>query len=376
MQKHTSLLILPVLFLGSIYFLCFNQWGNWITFQQTAENRQRDTMPALNLAKLDDFPQEFESYLDDQFTFRKPFLNVYHHLKFKMHISPHPDKVIVGTDNWLFLGLQEQFVYDGKYPFYKPQLDSFRNIWGERLRFCQEHHASAYWLIAPVKQHVYAEHLPINIRRDKENRTLKLLAMLNRTYPRFATYPLQAFLNAKHNNDLFFRLDNHWNSAGGYIAYCELMQLIHQDNPEVVALQARDFSWGKTYRSGGNLATFIGYEDHLGETAPRVIFRAPTAVEAEKYGFPPPATFPYPHDYEHHYRNPKALNKQRVLLIRDSFGDAVIPFLNETFAETLCIFDNWDYLLHPEIIAQFKPDIVIFLTLETNTDNLMHPPAE
>jgi alginate O-acetyltransferase complex protein AlgJ len=376
MQRRISLLILPVLFLGSIYFLCLNQWGHWITFPETAENRQRDTLPDLNPAKLDNFPQEFESYLDDQFTFRKPFLDVYHHLKFKMHISPYPDKVLVGTDNWLFLGQQEQLVYEGKYPFYQPQLDSFRNIWGERLRFCEEHHASAYWLIAPAKQRVYSEHLPINTRRDKENRTLKLMAMLNRTYPGLASYPLYTFLRLKESSNLYFKLDNHWNSTGGYLGYSALMTLIRREHPEVVALQPRDLSWRKVHRSGGNLTAFIGYEDLLGETVPEVVFRSQSATEVEKFGFPVPPRFPYPHDYEHHYKNAKAPNKQRVLIIRDSFGDAVMPFLNETFAETLYIFDNWDYLLHPEIIEQFKPDLVLFLTLETNTDNLMHPPVE
>lgn len=376
MQKRLSLIILPVVFLGITYFLFFNQQARWVTFTQTSENRQLDTFPGIKLAKLDAFPKDFESYLNDRFTFRKPFLDVYHRLKFNMHISPHPDKVIIGDDNWLFFGMEEQQVYTGGLPFYEPQLDSFRNIWRERLQFCAQHQAAVYWLIAPSKQRVYSEYLPIHTSRHHENRTLKLMKMLNRSYPGFATYPLSSLLKAKGNTNLYFKLDNHWNSAGAYVGYCELMQLIRQGHPEITALQPDDLSWGKKYQSGGNLTAFIGYDDKLGETIPQVIFSEPGAVTTQNFGYPIHAGPSYPSDYEFHYRNPKARNKQRVLIIRDSFGDALMPFLNETFAETLCIFDSWEYLLHPDMIEKFKPDIIVFLTLETKVGNLLDKQAE
>ena len=71
------------------------------------------------------------------------------------------------------------------------------------------------------------------------------------------------------------------------------------------------------------------------------------------------------------YRNPSDTTAPKILVIRDSFGDQLIPFLKEPFSESVFIFDGWDYGLNKEIIETVKPDIVIFLGLETHIENFI-----
>ena len=69
------------------------------------------------------------------------------------------------------------------------------------------------------------------------------------------------------------------------------------------------------------------------------------------------------------YRNASDTTLPRILFIRDSFGDLLIPFLKEPFSESVFIFDGWNYGLNKKIIETVKPDIVIFLGLETHLEH-------
>jgi hypothetical protein len=48
-----------------------------------------------------------------------------------------------------------------------------------------------------------------------------------------------------------------------------------------------------------------------------------------------------------------------------------MPFLKEPFPESVFLFDAWQYKLNKPIIEKVKPDIVVFISLETNIDNII-----
>lgn len=373
-MKKIHLLILPVFFFGLIFFFFFNQIGQWITFKQTDENRNFSQMPALRINRLDDFPEGYDAYLKDNFTFRVPFLKAYHELKYSMHISPHPEKALIGTGGHLFLSEKDQEVYSGMRSFGKPQLDSMGRIWQERKAYFGQKDIPFYWFIAPFKHHVYEKNLPLNVYEYKGNRSRILESYFAQKQPGLIIYPLTELKSAAGKELLYFKLDNHWNKKGGWIAYQALMQALRKADPALKTMKADEMQWTATIKNEGKLANFIGKEGELGDYFPEVSFPGSDAAEAPNFGFPFTPGFPYPDQYEKHFVNPKAKNKKRVLVIRDSFGDALMPFLNETFSETLYIFDAWQYQVNGEIIDRYKPDLVIFVTMEALLDNvLLHP---
>jgi hypothetical protein len=52
------------------------------------------------------------------------------------------------------------------------------------------------------------------------------------------------------------------------------------------------------------------------------------------------------------------------VVIRDSFGGYLIPYLSSWFRESVFLFDNWEYRANDTIIQQEKPDIVLLMVYE------------
>ena len=74
-------------------------------------------------------------------------------------------------------------------------------------------------------------------------------------------------------------------------------------------------------------------------------------------------------EYEIRYVKENDTSGLRILFIRDSFGAQVIPFIKESFKESVFIFDYWRYKINEAIVEKVKPDIVVFLNIESTTEN-------
>lgn len=374
-MKKLNYLILPVFFFGLIYYLFFNQIFQWKTHQTESENRMLAVFPELNINQLDKFPREFDTYLDDNFTFRVPFLNFYHELKFQMKVSPNKKDVLIGKNGHFFIAQKDHEIFSGKFNYTEEKIDSMINVWEIRKKYLKEKNILFYWLIAPNKHHVYPEYLPPGYSEKNRNRILSLQDRFNKQFPSKLIYPLDAIVKHKDKRSAYFKQDNHWSNIGAFIAYEEVMKSLKNDFPEIKMLKYESVHWKQVSKNDGNLLNFLGKEGELSEISYVSDFPNSTAVEVQRFSLKTPEGFPYPWDYEIRYKNENALNKKKVLVIRDSFGGFIMPFFNETFSEILYIFDGWKYGLNKEIIELFQPDIIVFLTLETHTDNILsHPP--
>lgn len=72
------------------------------------------------------------------------------------------------------------------------------------------------------------------------------------------------------------------------------------------------------------------------------------------------------------YENPKAPVKKTVLMIRDSFGLALMPYFDKTFAKN--VFAHNKYNKRQELdrlVAEYKPDIMIDEMVERYFDRLL-----
>ena len=61
----------------------------------------------------------------------------------------------------------------------------------------------------------------------------------------------------------------------------------------------------------------------------------------ENYGFKYFKDWAYPSEFEKRYTNKKIKSGLKILFIRDSFAEQLIPFVSEVFKESLFIFDSW-----------------------------------
>lgn len=349
------------MFLALLLIPLLNGVFKVVDFQRTGENRVfRDSLE-LDINRLDAFPKEAEEYFNDNFSFRTPLLSTYHHIKFNyFHVSPHPEQTILGKGGWYFLAGQEMKVFEGRVTLNEDQLGKIKEEWTNRKQYFDKKGIKYYWLICPSKHEIYTEKLPFYaVQSKKANRIDQVKKLLNDNFPNFIIDPREALKSAKKEHDVYFQLDNHWNYLGAREGVRTLIDRIALDFPDKNVTMPTNFYWDEKKVQWGFHYTALGIPS-LSSTDyfPRTLKGGGKKVE--KYGFTQESEYSYEWEYEERFKNPKKKSGLRVLIIRDSFGDYIMPFVKEAFGETVMIFDYWEYKLNEDIIETVNPDIVVY----------------
>ena len=252
-------------------------------------------------------------------------------------ISPIPEAVL-GTDGWLYYtGPVSEKLLDrhvrGRDPYSQDELARWRRLLLDRTRHFRSIGAQYVFVIAPNKESVYPEHLPGWIGpRLGPSRLDQLLAYLQ-SVPEVAVIDLRSALIAdKTAATLYYRTDTHWNTRGAYTAYREIARVLEPDFPGLAVK-----SWGSlnpkaVERQGMDIAKMIGlggesrdagFEiDHGACTEPRPLSIAiPKALQSKMTA---PA-------YITQCNAPGNIN---AVIFYDSFGLALVPFLEDSFSST------------------------------------------
>lgn len=366
--------IFSILFLLIVFAPLLNSVTSIFQFERKAENRIFHDSLSIDIQRLDDFPKNFENYLSDNFEFRSPLINFFHYLKLNVnHVSPHPENVIIGSNGWLFLAQRDQEVFTGKKHFKPSELTKFKKEWEYRTTYLASKKIECLWVICPFSQYVYEDQLSFNVRAMKSERRVDILKKyLGPNSPELIIDPLQTLISEKNKGaKVFYKNDNHWNLKAGEIVSRLIIKNIKEKFPNYKIPFPENYYWKDSLKGGGILQDFLGI-DTLYDQEKFPVFTKELAQKTENYGFPVLASFPYPDQYEIRYEQKDKTNKLRVLIIRDSFGDQLIPFLKEAFGESLFIFDGWNYDLNIEIIEKYKPDLILFIGLETHLENIIN----
>jgi alginate O-acetyltransferase complex protein AlgJ len=371
MKNRIHIFFLPVTFILLIGLPLLNFNGLLLRFDRPNENRVFcDSLP-FHIKQLDKFPSAFDCYYNDNFSFRTPLLTLVHRVNYDLFGStPHRNDLLIGKKGWYFMGGAEKAIYEGRDHFSEEELKQFHALWKERIRYLNKRNIRAHWVICPIKHHVYNDMLPENVRKPKRmSRTNQLAAFLNRTFPKFVLNPVHKLKQARKKHRVYFQLDNHWNARAGWYTTLFLLDVLKKDFPTIDNRYLMHYQWSDSTKRDGIHKATLGIRE-LSEQAPFVKQETETTKSVRNYGFKVPADFPYPWKYEMRF---KSGNKKapRLLVIRDSFSDDLIPFLKEAFSESVFIFDNWEYALHPEIIDKVKPDVVLFITLESHLSHFL-----
>ena len=130
------------------------------------------------------------------------------------------------------------------------------------------------------------------------------------------------------------------------------------------------YDWIDTVVHAGIHHRVIGVEE-LSELTQYPVIKNIESTEDQKYGFKSIEDFPYPWGYEMRFTNKKLKSGLKILFIRDSFSRQMMPFIREVFAESVFIFDAWRYQFNKPIIDAVKPDIVVYLVLETHLESML-----
>ncbi|MFT6210853.1 MAG: hypothetical protein ACJATE_001479 [Bacteroidia bacterium] len=369
-MQHSSKYILPVLFVTALLVSIFNSQFNIWEFEQSDENRDFDKKPSLNLEHADPYPDKYNAYYKDAFTFKTPLLSLFKEFKFRwLMVSPAPEHTMLGKDNWYFLAEKEAEILAGKKDFSPEYLEEFRTEWQHRTNFLDSLGIVHYWYILPMKHYVYQDKLQFQTPvSPRPKRITQLQNHINSYFPRLVRDPTDELIKARDSVEVYQRYDNHWNHHAGYTVAVDMIETLKKDFPELSLRPFESFNWTKKWKQGGFHRGTLGVKDSSQHTMP--LDTIEHAIRFS-YKFTPPPGFPYPFAYEYSYRKTDTTGL-KILIIRDSFGDYFKPFLKESFSESVFIFDSWQYKLNEEIILKMKPDIVLFCSLETHVEHIVN----
>jgi alginate O-acetyltransferase complex protein AlgJ len=156
---------------------------------------------------------------------------------------------------------------------------------------------------------------------------------------------------------LFYLNDTHWNSLGSFLGYRTLMDFIVRDFPGLKIFSIHDFNLDTKNSDTDDLTAMLSL--NIPEKVVAMVPKKPGNARAEKDKLPVPDSYTgKPDEYEMRFANTGYPLK--ALIFRDSFFTAMIPFLKESFGESVFIWSPYDRSL----IDIEKPDLVIFEVIE------------
>jgi alginate O-acetyltransferase complex protein AlgJ len=369
-RAKQSIQIIFLCILGlAMAFSCLNINLRLIPDLKNRENRTLAKFPVFDINYLDRYPKAYDHWLNDHFSLRNFIL--LEKMTFEINIldqSPIPDFVIIGKKGWLYNSIAELDEFNMRGSYLPGQLKIMKNCLLRRKKFMEEHHANWMIAIAPIKYTVYPEYLPATVMRGLVNRkTKQFLSYMQNEGIQIVDLSDTIIQSKQGDRPLFFKTDTHWNSNGAFYAYAKVMQLLRREIPSLEkALDQSDYVVTETNKTDGNINNMIGALGKFSDVDFIYTRKSPDLVHRiAKKEYTPPVYFPFPESYETRYTNgnPKS---PKILIIGDSFAAYIAQFLKQHFSETTVIFDSWRYKLNPEIIEKEKPDIVLYLIIESN----------
>lgn len=287
------------------------------------ENRTLSSMPDFSWSALVDgsYTSRLEKYLEDQFPLR---------------------------DGWM--GLKNRYEYLlGKREFHGVYLCGDRLIHKiedasraeQNIAYLQKltelTDIPVYLGLIPTAAEVYRDQLPAGAENFDQAAYLK---KVRESVPDAVWVDMEKWMDGASGVSLFYRTDHHWTSAGAWHGYAALMEAMGEPfeplgTPETVS----ENFYGTLYSSSGvhwlapdTIERYVAGESvtvenfEKGET--HGLYVDSFLGEKDKY-----ASFLGGNTPLYIILNPEAASEEKLLVVRDSYSDAMAPFLSQYFAE-------------------------------------------
>jgi hypothetical protein len=348
--------ITPVVFIGILLLpLIFNFFDNYIDFEKGNEKRKMEELPKFDIDSLNILPKKFDAYYNDNFGLRITLVNMGIKIKyFLFNSSPKPEKVLIGKDGWLFLTGR---FYEITQDLNRENLYSQANLkkaveeWEARKMELEKHNIKYYKAFWPDKYYIYDEYMPSGMKianKKGQWRCDQAIEYLNKKKSIVQIIDVrQKLIEHKKKFNVHYKQDSHWNNYGAFIGYSELINCISKDFTKIKPLCLNDFNiiWGE--RKYGDLSEILNLK--LTDIDVNFIKKNgnTTFENCSIDGYPAKTKI---------YTNPKNPNGPVVLIYRDSYTNAMIPFLMEHFSKAVFI---WDTPYSLDLVKKVNPNIVI-----------------
>lgn len=301
---------------------------------------------ALNPAVLD----EATEYVADHFALRQQMVTLNAAIQTRLFASSPAQDVIWGSDGWLYYG-KTLDDYQNRAALSAEEARQAAQLVADMQAYCEEKGAEFLFTIAPNKNSLYPEHMPGRYLQSGDagnyERVEPYLRELSVNYADLFT-----FFGAQEEI-LYLKTDSHWSNRGAALVHDFIMQRLGRPHTGFA---------GMPYQTA---------ETHRGDLY-EMLYPAGTArEEQQQYAFSFEHVTPPRSPEDILIRTVSKKGTGRLLFCRDSFGNALYPFLAEDFAEATVT------RAMPYPFEQVREgDVVIVEIVERNLGNLLKYPPE
>lgn len=296
-----------------------------------------------------DVLRDVTDYLADHFAFRQELITADAALNAAVFRVSAEEDVVLGRDGWLYYAeTVDDYLHTA--PLTERQLWASARSLSLVREYVQSRGAELLFTVAPNKASIYPQYLPnVGAPLDGPSNLDRLLPCLEAEGVPYAE--LREALGSG-TDQLYFRLDSHWNGQGAALAQQVLLQALDKE--------------AQPFRGGPSQVVTRNQPGDLYEML------YPTGTEPDwDVQYDRPFTFTY-------VRQPRSAEDQRIetenssktgnlLMYRDSFGNDLHPFMAEEYGSAL-FSRSMPWQL--ELLDQTGADTVVIELVERNLDYL------
>lgn len=321
------------------------------------EKRALAEFPAFKLSNIWKFFFQYQSYFNDRFAFRNEAVQAISKFRFRIfHVSPMPQIVKVGKDDWLFTS-RDEYINDTSTPFTKSQLDSVILNLQIITKYFDIRNIKYYFAMIPVKERIYPEYMPGDLRKQMTFSKQAQLYDELKKHPEIRSIDCKAeLIAAKKIRPVYYTTDTHWNEYGAFLGYRKIIERVKQDYPQIIPFEESDFTLDSSVTDAGDLQLLMGFRDvlkfnhyHLKRKSgpdPVIVDSSYLCIGNHRYSI---------------REMPKKTSGLKLFLVRDSFSEYLRIFITPNFDRTVLA---WMPVIPVANVMQEKPDIVIQEILE------------
>lgn len=357
--------------LGGFAALLFLPGPLWLALRggldtSNHENRALAPFPAGQSAPgLQEWPAAFDAWLGDHAPFRNQCMTLNARANWALGSLDSSD-VLLGKERWLFLrdvsDSSSLLDYQGLTAYTPEELAACRVTLTALQTALARRGCRLAVVLAPAKEGVYSQYMPDTIQAvSRPTRVQALAAYLQAETDLALLWPQQALREAAKTQQVYYRYDTHWNEAGAYLAASELLELLGRP---ALPFEQAEFVPDAAAVAPADLANVSGAwalctnDVYYTADLPRG-----SCTLAENGG---------------NITRWQGGGEGGLVLIRDSFGEALAPFLTARFESSLALHGS--ALAPEELLAQLDalpafPDVVVLEVAERFADNLARQAA-
>ncbi|WP_010275510.1 DHHW family protein [Paenibacillus senegalensis] len=312
---------------------------NVLTPDQTfsePENRVLERRPAFSVRSLlaGSFTTDYERYVSDQFAFRDVWIG----------LKTDADRALGKKEsNGVYLGADGYLIQTFTTP---PEIDVEARIEAIHSFHKATPELRKHIMLAPTAASLYRDKLPAFAPVGDERAVLdQSRHMLERLGPDIDFVDVYPVLYSKREEAIYYKTDHHWTARGAYYAYRELcgrMGIVPQDEAAYHIQEATDDFYGSLYSKSGyrhlqpdRIDLFMPkkgerVEVHYMEEGriTNSLYEMENLNKKDKYTVFMDGNHALVRITTGH------ADRKKLLVVKDSYANSLIPFLTEHFAET------------------------------------------